>query len=184
MNWTTLQALPPSAGKVDDIRLAQPAHGRYVRVLMTKPGSPDGYALSEMEVWGRGGPVPQPKPSPGVRADGRLDLAGGAWRLQRDSLVVADGAALSKLGFNDDDWMIATVPGTVLASYYNAGAVPDPNFGDNQAMISDSFFYADFWYRNEFTAPATLAGRHVWLNFDGINWKADVFLNGTRTRTD
>jgi hypothetical protein len=180
VSWTALRALPAPAGNVDDIRLAQPAHGRYVRVLMTKAVSPDGYALSEMEVWGRGGPLPQAKPAPAVRPDGRLDLAGGGWKLQRDSLVHADGPALSRLGFHDDDWMIATVPGTVLASYYNAGALPDPNFGDNQAMISDSFFYADFWYRNEFVAPATLAGRHVWLNFDGINWKADVFLNGQK----
>ena len=47
-------------------------------------------------------------------------------------------------------------------------------------MISDSFFYADFWYRTEFTAPAATRGRHVWLNFDGINWKAEVFLNGEK----
>ncbi len=180
VKWASLQTLPAAAGNVDDIHLAQPAHGRYVRVLMTKASSPDGYALSEMEVWGRGGPLPRPKPVPAVRPDGRLDLAGGAWRLQRDSLVHADGPALSRPGFHDDDWMIASVPGTVLASYYNAGALPDPNFADNQAMISDSFFYADFWYRNEFVAPATLAGRHIWLNFDGINWKADVFLNGQK----
>jgi hypothetical protein len=180
VNWTTFQALPPSTGNAEDIRLSKPAQARYVRVLMTKPGSSDGYALSEMEVWGTGGPVPKPKPAPMMRPDSRLDLAGGAWKLQRDSLVNADGSALSRTGFHDSDWMIATVPGTVLASYYNAGALPDPNFGDNQAMISDSFFYADFWYRTEFIAPVTPTGGHVWLNFDGINWKADVFLNGTR----
>ncbi len=180
VNWTTLQALLPSAGNVEDIRLSQSAQARYVRVLMTKPASSDGYALSEIEVWGKGGPVPRPKPAPTVSPDGRLNLAGGAWKLQRDSLVNADGSVLSQLGFHDSDWIIATVPGTVLASYYNAGALPDPNFGDNQAMISDSFFYADFWYRTEFVAPATPAGGHVWLNFDGINWKADVFLNGTK----
>ena len=28
--------------------------------------------------------------------------------------------------------------------------------------------------------PATAPGRHVWLNFDGINWKADVYLNGAK----
>ena len=70
------------------------------------------------------------------------------------------------------------MPGTVIASYLNAGAIPDPNYSDNQLMISDSFFYADFWYRDEFTAPAVAAGKHVWLKFDGVNWKADVFLNG------
>ena len=65
-------------------------------------------------------------------------------------------------------------------SYLNAGALPDPNYGDNQLQISDSFFYADFWYRDEFTIPAPAPGRRVWLNFDGINWKADVFFNGAQ----
>jgi hypothetical protein len=72
------------------------------------------------------------------------------------------------------------VPGTVLSSYWNAGALPDPNYGDNQLMISDSFFYADFWYRTEFTAPRISSGRRLWLNFDGINWKAEAYLNGEK----
>jgi beta-galactosidase/beta-glucuronidase len=92
--------------------------------------------------------------------------------------VNASGATLSKVGFEDHDWVIATVPGTVLSSYLNVGAIPDPNYGENQLLISDSFFYADFWYRNEFTAPALSPGERAWLNFDGINWEADVFLNG------
>jgi hypothetical protein len=179
-NWRDIQPLPGGPGSTDDLRLAQPVQGRYVRVLMQRPSSPHGYILSEMEVYGRGGFVPQPKPAPPVRPDGRLDLAGGAWRLERDSLVNADGATLSRVGFRDQDWVIATVPGTVLTSYLNIGAIPDPNYGDNQLLISDSFFYADFWYRDEFTAPALTEGQRAWLNFDGINWKADVFLNGER----
>jgi Glycosyl hydrolase 2 galactose-binding domain-like/Exo-beta-D-glucosaminidase Ig-fold domain/Glycosyl hydrolases family 2/NedA-like, galactose-binding domain len=176
--WRDLQPLPAASGAADDIKLAQTARGRYVRVLMTRPSSPDGYILSEIEVYGRGGFIAQPKPAAAPREDGRLDLAGGAWRLQRDSLVAADGTALSKAGFRDDDWVPATVPGTVLTSYLNIGAIPDPNYGDNQLQISDSYFYADFWYRNEFTAPEIPSGERAWLNFDGINWKADVYLNG------
>jgi hypothetical protein len=172
--WKTIQPL------ANDMRLAQPARGRYVRLLLTKAATPDGYILSEMEVYGRGGSVVQPKPAPPARADGRLDLAGGAWRIQRDSLVSADGAALSQPGYKDSDWLVATVPGTALTSYYNAGALPDPNYGDNQLSISDSFFYADFWYRNEFAIPRPEPGKHVWLNFDGINWKADIFFNGEK----
>ena len=173
-NWKTLQPL------ADDMKLATPAQARYVRLLLTKAATPEGYVLSEMEVYGRGGPQVEPKPQPPARAGGRVDLAGGAWRVQRDSLVGADGAALSKPGFHDADWLVATVPGTVLTSYYNAGALPDPNYGDNQLAISDSFFYADFWYRNEFVVPPVAPGKHVWLNFDGINWKADVFFNGEK----
>ena len=175
-DWTTVQALGPE----DDIRLTAPARGRYVRVLMTKPESPGGYILGELEVFGRGGPVPVPKAAPPVRADGRLDLTGGGWRLQRDSLVQADGKALSIPGFADGDWPVATVPATTLVSYLNAGALPDPNFGDNITAISDSFFYADFWYRNEFMVPPSRPGRRTWLHFDGVNWKAEVYLNGEK----
>ena len=154
-NWTTVQPLSTS----DDIKLGQMAKGRYVRVLLAKPATPEGYVLSEIEVYGRGGVAPVAKPAQPMNADGRMNLGGGSWRVQRDSLVRADGAALSQPGFHDDDWVVATVPGTVLSSYYNAGALPDPNFGDNQLMISDSFFHSDFWYRNEFAPAGDCAGR-------------------------
>lgn len=164
------------AGRTDDITLSSEARGRYVRVLMTRPSSPHGYILSELEVYGRGGPVPKPAPSP--LAGGELNLARGAWRLQRDSLVGGDGETLSKPGYRDDAWTIATVPGTVLSSYLNIGALPDPNYGDNQLMVSDSFFYSDFWYRTEFDAPSLRRGQRAWLNFAGINWKAQVYVSG------
>jgi hypothetical protein len=178
-NWRDLHPLPGGTALVDDIRLPS-TQGRYVRVLMTRPTSQHGYILSEMEVFGRGGPVARAQPAPAPRADGRLDLAGGAWRLQRLSLTAAAGEALSKTGFQDANWVVATVPGTVLTSYCNAGALPDPNFGENQLYISDSFFYSDFWYRTEFQAPALEREQVAWLNFDGVNWKADVFLNGDK----
>jgi hypothetical protein len=165
---TTWKTLAPLS---DDLTLPRPVKARYVRVLMTKPESPAGYILSELEVWGRGGLTAHPKPAQG--------LSGGAWRLQRDSLVTAAGDALSKPGFDDRDWLVATVPATVLSSYWNAGALPDPNYADNQLAVSDSFFYADFWYRNEFVAPPA-AGKRQWLIFEGINWKAAVFLNGEK----
>ncbi|MGA2848142.1 MAG: discoidin domain-containing protein [Terracidiphilus sp.] len=180
--WQSLHSLTAAAGD-DDVHLATPAHGRYVRVLMSKPSEPDGrYILSELEVFGRGGPVPVAKPAPTASA-GRLNLAGGNWRVQRASLVRADGEQIAQPGFADKDWLIATVPGTVLTSYLNDEAIANPDFGDNQYAVSDSFFCADFWYRNEFTAPASNGQQHVWLNFDGINWKAEVYLNGTKIGT-
>lgn len=175
--WRTVQALAAT----DDIRLAKPEHARWVRVLMTKPVDTNSYyILSELEVYGRGGPLVVPQAAKAAQSDGSLELARGAWRLQRASLVSAAGEQLSQTGFTDADWMVATVPGTVLTSYLNDGAIADPNFGENQYAISDSFFTADFWYRDEFVAPALAAGRHAWLNFDGVNWKAEVYLNGQR----
>ena len=176
--WHTIMPLPMSAtSQLDDIHLA-PTTARHVRVLMTRPTSPHGYILSELEVFGRGGPVPKASPTVAIAPDGRLNLAGGSWRLQRSSETNATGSALSNPDFDDSKWLPATVPGTILTSYLNAGAIPDPNFGQNQLAISDSFFYSDFWYRTSFHFPAAKPGKQQWLNFDGIDWKAEVFLNG------
>jgi len=178
--WRDIQTLGASSEAVDDLKLSQPASGRYVRVLMTRPATEYGYILSEVEVFGRGGFVARPKPAPQSKTDQKLVLAGGSWCLQRANFVTEGGEAVSKAGYKDDEWLVATVPGTVLTSYLNVGAVPEPNFGQNQLHISDSFFHSDFWYRTEFTAPAKAAQQTAWLNFDGIDWKADVFLNGEK----
>ncbi len=180
VEWRELLPLPAAQTQVDDLRLPAPAQARYVRVLMSRPTSEDGYILSEFEVYGRGGMTVRAPATPAPRTDGRLGLAGGAWRLQRAELAGGEGESLSKPGFKDDAWIIATVSGTVLTSYFNAGAIPDPNFGKNQLYLSDSFFYSDFWYRTEFNAPATGQDEIAWLNFDGLNWKGDIFLNGEK----
>ncbi len=181
VKWTDVHRLGGAGGSsedVEEIRLAAPVHARFVRVLMTRPTSEYGYVLSEMEVWGRGGPVTVAAKAAVVDADGRMQLAGGAWRVERSSVVRGDGAAISRAGFADAAWVMATVPGTALTSFYNAGAIADPNFGENQLYISDAYFCSDFWYRTEFEAPVAAAGQMQWLEFAGINWKAQIFLNG------
>ena len=178
-NWTNLSKLPDSGSLVDDIALKSEAKGRYVRVLMTKANLDKKYVLSELEVMGKGGLVAVPKAAPAISGN-RMDLAGGSWKIQRAPQVNSTGENISKVGFASDDWVVATVPGTALVSYWNAGAIPNPNFGDNQLMISESYFYTDFWYRDEFEVPADFKGAHLFLNFDGINWKADVFVNGKK----
>ena len=62
--WTNLHSFQSESGLLDDVKLPRPARGRYVRVLMKRPTSPDGYVLSEIEVYGRGGPVTRPRQSP------------------------------------------------------------------------------------------------------------------------
>jgi hypothetical protein len=176
-NWTPVADLPGNSDEVDEISLKKEASGRYVRVLMTEPFSGNNYALSELEVFGKGGLVPEPKASAGISGK-KMTLSGGNWKIQRASGVTANGEAVSASGFDCKDWLIATVPGTVLVSYKNAGALPDPNYADNQLMISESFFNSDFWYRNEFEVPSGFKGERMFLNFDGINWKAEIFVNG------
>ena len=175
--WTRVASLPGGSDKVDVIELDKAVKSRYVRLLLTESESRKPYELSEMEVYGKGGLVARPKQSP-AKADNRQYLSGGNWKLQRASLVAGAGEAISKPDYKDEGWILATVPGTVLTSYMNIGALPDPNFADNQQQISESFFLSDFWYRNEFTVADPID--YVFLNFDGINWKANVFLNGQK----
>src|ERR1039457_651693 len=78
------------------------------------------------------------------------------------------------------NWGALKADSCAAGSISPAACMPDRNYGDNQLAISDSFFYADFWYRNEFVMPPVARGKHAWLNFDGVNWKADVFLNGEK----
>jgi len=178
-NWQTI--LPFGAGPaVQEVSLPQPARGRYVRLLLHQAVDPRGYALSELEVYGRGGLRPVSRPAMSWEGGSRLPLSRSPWKIERASEVTASGEQLSKPGFPDQGWLPATVPGTVLASYVHAGAVPEPGVADNILMISDAYFYADFWYRTEFDLPSRLPGQKLWLQFDGINWKAEVFLNGKR----
>ena len=53
------------------------------------------------------------------------------------------------------------------------------NHDDNLMLASESFFNGDFIYRRSFNLPKEMMGKRVFLNFDGINWKAEVTLNGT-----
>ncbi len=177
-HWRDVIALPAN-GPLNTVLKFKSTTGRYVRILMSKPASPDnGYILSELEVMGTGGPEPVAHPAAGLQTNGQLSLAGGDWKLKKASLVKNSGPELSGPEFKDNDWIIATVPATTLTSYVNNGAVPEPNYGDNNVMISDSYFYDDFWYRDIFTAPLSYSGKRVYLNFDGINWKAEIYLNG------
>ena len=172
-NWTQLAGLPQESGGI-----AVRDRGRYVRLSGLKAAG-EHLILSELEVWGRGGVVPQARSAPAA-TERSLALQGGAWRLQRASEVQAPGQVLATVGFDAADWLPATVPGTVLMSYYNAGAIPDQRYDDDQLQISDSYFLDDFWYRDEFDLPAGWDGQELVLHFDGINWKAEVYVNGAR----
>ena len=175
--WTDLAELPGGDALVDEIQVK--GKGRYVRVLMSESADQNRYILSEVEVMGKGGLVAQPVAQP-APADREIRLSGGDWKVQRASLVTASGEEISKPSFNPEGWVIATVPGTVLTSYKNAGAIPNPNYADHLLHISESFFNSNFWYRDAFEMPSDFKQDRVFLNFDGINWKANVYLNGEK----
>jgi hypothetical protein len=109
--------------------------------------------------------------------EGQWTLAGG-WQMIPAPKLNDDGPAISQLGFNTRDWMTATVPGTVLTTMVDRGIYPDPDYGLNNLAIPESLNKQDYWYRVEFHAPKAARGRRLTLTFEGINYRAAVWLNG------
>jgi hypothetical protein len=175
-SWSTVSNAAGKANSSVATNIAGKS-GRYVRILCNA-SSGTNYIIKEIEVLGSNNFEYKLDPIPAPEADGTQKLTGGNWRLQRASEVSSNGATLSQAGYDDSSWLPASVPNTILVSYLKAGAIPDPNYDDWQNQISDSFFTADFWYRDSFTVSSTKKGQKVFLNFDAINWKADVYFNG------
>ncbi len=155
---------------------------RQVRLLVTGCSERNrGCVLSEIEIYGERKRRPAPAPQPAPRADNSVVLTGGNWKLQNAMFVQDTPEQIAGAGFDDRRWIPAVVPGTVLGSYLVSGAIPDPWYGDQMSQVSEDFFSRhDFWYRDSFVVPTNYAERRIWLDFDGINWKADVFLNGAK----
>jgi len=152
--------------------------GRYVRINMEQGDGCGFYSLSELEVIGTGGLHALPH-APEKMTGNRMYLNGGDWHLMRQYDDMADGTKLSCEGVDTSKWIAATVPGTVLTSYSNIGAVPNPNVCNDMLHISESYFCnTPFWYRRTFTMPVEMHGKRIFLHLDGINWKAKIFLNG------
>ena len=129
-------------------------------------------------------------------AEPRLELQEG-WHLQSSAHVTEDGSKLSEAGFAPAGWYDTTVPTTVMAALVEDKVYPDPDFGTNLRSIpgvayrpgqnfsniempDDSPFKPSWWYQTSFTIPADYAGKQIWLHFDGINYRANIWLNGKK----
>ncbi len=109
-----------------------------------------------------------------------------SWRMERADSVSVAPSTVSEIGYDDSSWRPAIVPGTVLNSLVHDGVYPEPYFGLNNKLslhrIPDIHnvgraFYT-YWFRTKFDLPASYQGRQVWMQFDGINYIADIWVNG------
>lgn len=119
-------------------------------------------------------------PQPDLRVVASQTWALNRWRLAEAPRVQASGADISRPAFADSDWYVATVPGTVLTTLIDRGVYPDYDYGLNNMAIPESLARQDYWYRASFDAPAALAGKQLTLTFKGINYAAEVWVNGSR----
>jgi hypothetical protein len=85
---------------------------------------------------------------------------------------------ISAPGFSTDKWIDALVPGTVFYSYVKAGKEKDPDYADNIYKVDKSKYNKPYWYRAEFRSSEFKSGKTVWLNFNGIHKRGEIYING------
>src|SRR5437660_5359003 len=117
------------------------------------------------------------------------------WQIQSSCDVTATGEQISSAGFDAKAWHKADIPTTVVGALVTDKTYPDPNYGTNlksfpgmnysdrnlfanQDMPEGSPFRCSWWYRTEFTPPAGEAKKTERLNFLGINYRANIWING------
>ncbi|MDP9339769.1 MAG: beta galactosidase jelly roll domain-containing protein [Acidobacteriota bacterium] len=119
------------------------------------------------------------------------------WQIQSSCDDKAPAEKISATGFDTTKWHRADLPATVVGVLVSDKTLPDPNYGTNlknfPGMYNDpqtffanadmpagSPFICSWWYRTEFKAPAGGAGKTDWLHFNGINYRANIWLNGQK----
>jgi exo-1,4-beta-D-glucosaminidase len=119
------------------------------------------------------------------------------WKVQSSAQVSAPGSHVSEPGFSTRGWYPTSAPKTVFAVLVENGVYKNPYFGTNlrsfpgvaykiggqfanEEMPADSPYAVPWWYRNEFEVPAADKGKQVWMQFRGINYRAEIWINGKK----
>ncbi len=122
------------------------------------------------------------------------------WTIQSSAKVQEQGDAISQNQFQPKSWYPATAPSTVVGTLVEDKVYSDPFVGMNlrlmpgcsypiganfslRPMPEDSPFRVSWWYRTEFRLPAGYRDRNIWLHLDGVNFRANVWLNGQQIAT-
>lgn len=100
------------------------------------------------------------------------------WKIQSSDSISEKGGVISSTLSNTDTWIPAKVPATVLGTLVANGIYKDPYFGENLKGIPTHPFKVPWWYTTNFQLDREQAENFATLKFHGINYKANVWLNG------
>ena len=118
---------------------------------------------------------------PALRVEGQEVI--GGWQMQDVTKVPASPESVSLPSYKPLGWYTATVPGTVLTTLVNNKVYPEPLFGENMRSIPESLNKTSYWYRTSFEVPSSYKGRRTLLHFAGINYSAEIWVNGSKVGT-
>jgi len=103
------------------------------------------------------------------------------WKMQSAVTDVAPADKISKENYDTQNWYKVSVPTTIIAGLLaNKVYDFDPFMGRNLKKLNDPKLDKPWWFRREFTLPAAENGKNVILRLHGINYKANVWLNGVK----
>jgi exo-1,4-beta-D-glucosaminidase len=119
------------------------------------------------------------------------------WKLQSSAKVNGSGEKISSLDFVTEGWYSTSVPKTVFAVLVENGVYKDPFFGmnlrsvpgveypiggefSNLDMPASSPYAVPWWYRKEFEVPKSFKGKKLWMGLHGINYRAEIWINGQK----
>lgn len=102
------------------------------------------------------------------------------WKLQSSEAAGSNGEEISGFNYKSVGWINCTIPSTVFGALVKNNFYPEWYVGDNMKNIPNDKFRSSWWYRKEFTLDKEQSEKIVRLEFDGINYRADVWLNGKK----
>lgn len=124
------------------------------------------------------------------------------WFVQSSASVTDSGATISTPGYAHAGWLQTNIPATPVGAQFDNNLVPSPYVNENAKQIAGTCYdvttnYANvawcngspygptpWWFLNQFTLPSTLAGQRIYLHFDGINYRANLWVNGQQIATN
>lgn len=103
------------------------------------------------------------------------------WKMQpADKLTGMDEKLIAENGFDTRSWYDAMVPGTVMGALSTNKIIEDATFGINMQKVDVAQFKQPWWFRTTFKLTADELKKNVSLRFNGINYRADLWVNGKK----
>ncbi len=115
-----------------------------------------------------------------VEAQNNVTALRGNWSIQSSDNVKESGEVVSTVQYAAEGWYPATVPSTVMSSLVDDSVYKDIFLGENLAKVDTNRFKKAWWYRTEFKIKKIPGMNNFFLLFDGINYRADIYLNGKK----
>lgn len=102
------------------------------------------------------------------------------WYIQSSTGCKEPGEIISTPVFDVEGWYKTPVPSTVLAALVKNNIYKDIYFAKNLEKIPVEQFQQSWWYRKEFNLETLTSVSTARLLFEGINYRANIWLNGEK----